>query len=672
MTESRDPLVVFMPSGHRGRFPVGTPLLTAARTLGVDVDSVCGGRGICGRCQVVVAEGEFAKHGVRSSAESVSAISEVEERYANRRGLAAGRRLSCSTRVERDVVVDVPPESQVHRQVVRKDADSREIALNPVVRLHYVEVREPDMHDPSGDLRRLFDALEREWELKDLTCDPSLLAGLQATLRKGAWKATVAVHGGSQVIEIWPGFHDKAYGMAVDVGSTTVAAHLCDLESGELVAAAGIMNPQIRFGEDLMSRVSYAMMNPGGDVQMTEAIRGALSALAADLAAAAKIETTDILELALVGNPIMHHLVLGIDPVELGGAPFALAVDESLTIPAATLGIAVNPNARVYVLPCIAGHVGADCAGVILAERPDQRDEMTLLVDVGTNAEIVLGNRERLLACSSPTGPAFEGAQISCGQRAAPGAIERVRVDPATLEPRVRVIGSALWSDSPGFAAATARTGVTGVCGSGIIEVIAEMYLAGIINQDGVIDGSLAEKSDRIVPDGRTFSYVLHRGDVPMKITQTDVRAIQLAKAALHAGVRLLMDHLGIEKVDRIGLAGAFGSHIDTKYAMVLGLIPDCDLKQVAAVGNAAGAGARIALLDATARTTIEDLVRRVEKIETAIEPRFQAHFIEAMAIPHKTAPYTELRKVVELPAVRESAAQGAARGRRGRRTVST
>jgi uncharacterized 2Fe-2S/4Fe-4S cluster protein (DUF4445 family) len=672
MTESRDPLVVFMPSGRRGRFPVGTPLLSAARTLGVDVDSVCGGRGICGRCQVLVAEGEFAKHGVRSSADSVSAVSEVETRYAKRRGLAAGRRLSCSTRVERDVVVDVPPESQVHRQVVRKDADAREIALNPVVRLHYVEVREPDMHDPSGDLRRLFDALEREWELKDLACDSSLLAGLQATLRKGAWKATVAVHGGSQVIAIWPGFHDKAYGMAVDVGSTTVAAHLCNLESGELVAAAGIMNPQIRFGEDLMSRVSYAMMNPGGAVQMTNAIRAALSALAADLARTAGIETGDILELSLVGNPIMHHLVLGIDPVELGGAPFALAVDESLTIPAAALGIAVHPNARVYVLPCIAGHVGADAAGMILAERPDQRAELTLLVDVGTNAEIVLGNRDRLLACSSPTGPAFEGAQISCGQRAAPGAIERVRIDPGTLEPRVRVIGSELWSDDPGFAAATARTGVTGVCGSGIIEVIAEMYLSGIINQDGVIDGSYAAKSDRIVEDGRTFSYVLHRGDVPMKITQTDVRAIQLAKAALHAGVRLLMDHLGVDHVDRIGLAGAFGSHIDTKYAMVLGLIPDCDLKQVASVGNAAGAGARIALLDATARDAIEGLVRRVEKIETAIEPRFQAHFIEAMAIPHKTAAYTELRKVVALPAVRESAAQGATRGRRGKRTSVT
>lgn len=661
------PLVVFMPSGKRGRFPAGTPLLQAARSLGVDVDSVCGGRGICGRCQVVIAEGHFAKHGVRSGAASVSAVSEVETRYANRRGLAPGHRLSCSTLVQGDVVVDVPSTSQVHRQVVRKDADAREIKLNPVVRLHYVEVREPDMQDPSGDLRRLMEALEREWDLTGLACDLSVIQELQPALRKSQWKVTVAVHDRKQIIAVWPGFHDRACGMAVDVGSTTVAAHLCDLETGELVAAAGIMNPQIRFGEDLMSRVSYAMMNPGGAKLMTDAIRGALTNLATELANEAGVELTDILELSLVGNPIMHHLVLGIDPVELGGAPFALAVDHSLTLRAASLGIAVHPNARMYVLPCIAGHVGADAAGMILAERPDQGDAITLLVDVGTNAEIVLGNRERLLACSSPTGPAFEGAQISCGQRAAPGAIERVRIDPATLEPRFKVIGSDLWSDDPAFAQATAASGVTGVCGSGIIEVIAEMYLAGILNQDGVVDGAFAARCDRIVADGRTFSYVLHRGAVPMAITQNDVRAIQLAKAALHAGIRLLMDHLGIERVDRIRLAGAFGSHIDPKYAMVLGMIPDCALPAVASVGNAAGAGARIALLDATARTAIEELVRKVEKIETAIEPRFQAHFIEAMAIPHKSAAYPELRKVVELPVAKESAAQGAARGRRRR-----
>jgi uncharacterized 2Fe-2S/4Fe-4S cluster protein (DUF4445 family) len=530
------------------------------------------------------------------------------------------------------------------------------------------------MHDPSGDLQRLMKALHDEWELSNLTCDLQVMQTLQPTLRKPAnaiaqaeWKVTVAVHDGSRIIGVWAGFHERAFGLAVDVGSTTIAAHLCDLESGEVVASSGTMNPQIRFGEDLMSRVSYSMMHPGGAQQMTDAVRTALNTLAADVAREARVTAQDILEVTLVGNPIMHHLLLGIDPVELGGAPFALATDGAVSVRAGEIGLNLHPNARVYVLPCIAGHVGADAAGMILAERPDLGDELTLLVDVGTNAEIVLGNRQRVLACSSPTGPAFEGAQISCGQRAAPGAIERVRIDPNTLEPRFKVIGSDLWSDEAGFAEAVARTGVTGICGSGIIEVIAEMYLAGIISQDGVVDGAFAARSDRIVPTGRTFGYVVHRGAVTLTVTQNDVRAIQLAKAALYAGIKLLMDNLGVDHVDRIRLAGAFGSHIDVKYAMVLGMIPDCDLSKVASAGNAAGTGARIALLDKGSRKTIEELVRKVEKIETAIEPRFQAHFVEAMGIPHSTATYVHLRKAVELPARKDPAPRANARGSRRR-----
>ena len=668
MATPRDPLVVFTPSGKRGNFAVGTPVLQAARSLGVDIDSVCGGRGLCGRCQVLVAEGEFAKHGITSSNASLSPFSEPEQRYSRRVPLAEGRRLSCSARVEADVVIDVPASSQVHRQVVRKEADAHVIELDPVVRLHYVQVKEPDMHDPAGDLRRLFEALESEWDLKDLNCDLSVIQTLQPILRKGAWQVTVAVHGAKQIIGVWPGLHELVYGLAVDIGSTTIAAHLCDLSSGDVVASAGVMNPQIRFGEDLMSRVSYSMMNPGGAAQMTAVVREALSGLAMDVARQAGISHEDILEATLVGNPIMHHLLLGIDPVELGGAPFALAVDHSLTLRANVIDFKLNRNARIYVLPCIAGHVGADAAGMVLAERPDLAPEMTLLVDVGTNAEIVLGNNERLVACSSPTGPAFEGAQISCGQRAAPGAIERVRIDCDTLNPRFKVIGSDLWSDEPGFAEATAATGITGVCGSGIIEVIAEMYLAGIINQDGVLDGRLSVRSPRIVANGRTFAYVLHQGAVEMKITQNDVRAIQLAKSALYAGIALLVERLGIDHVDRIRLAGAFGSHIDVKYAMILGMIPDCDLSQVRSAGNAAGTGARIALLDAASRGVIEELVRHIEKVETAIEPRFQHHFVEAMAIPHKTAHYTNLRKVVDLPEPKESTSQSETRGRRPRR----
>ncbi len=662
-----DALVVFMPSGKRGRFPRGTQLLQAARTLGVDVDSVCGGRAICGRCQVLVMEGDFAKHGVSSHAGHLSPRSEAERSYSERKPLPAGHRLSCSTQIEGDLVIDVPASSQVHRQVVRKAADARPITLNPLVHLHYVEVREPDMHDPAGDLQRLLEALNKEWNFKPLRADLHVLQKLQAALRKGEWRVTVAVHAGTQLIGVWPGFHEGAYGLAVDVGSTTIAAHLCNLESGEVVASSGAMNPQIRFGEDLMSRVSYAMMHEGGAQQMTEAVRGALNSLAAEVAHEAGIEVTDILELTLVGNPIMHHLLLGIDPTELGGAPFALATDSALGLHASELGLAVHPGARVYTLPCIAGHVGADTAGMLLSERPDLSEKLTLLVDVGTNAEIVLGDRNRLLACSSPTGPAFEGAQISSGQRAAPGAIERVRIDRDTLAAKFKVIGCNLWSNQSGFEAAVAATGVTGICGSGIIEVIAEMYLAGIITQDGVIDGGLAARSDRIVQTGRTYAYIVHPGTPNLIVTQNDVRAIQLAKAALRAGVALLMEHMGVDRLDRIRLAGAFGSHIDVKYAMVLGMIPDCDLFNVSSAGNAAGTGARIALLDADSRRAIEELVRRVDKIETAIEPKFQAHFVAAMGIPHTTEPYTQLRKVVTLPPAKAPPARAGA-GPRGRR----
>jgi uncharacterized 2Fe-2S/4Fe-4S cluster protein (DUF4445 family) len=406
---------------------------------------------------------------------------------------------------------------------------------------------------------------------------------------------------------------------------------------------------------------------------MTDAVRQALNTLAAEVAKQAGIGLEDILEVVLVGNPVMHHLFLGIDPVELGGAPFALATGLAVTCPARELGFSLNPGAWAYVLPCIAGHVGADTAGVVLSEAPHEQDEIMLAVDVGTNAEIVLGSKDRLLACSSPTGPAFEGAQISSGQRAAPGAIERIRIDPVTLEPRYKVIGSDMWSNEDGFEEAIAATGVTGICGSGIIEAVAEMYLAGIINQDGLIDGALAAASPRIEPASRTFNYVIRSprpgGNEPViRITQNDVRAIQLAKAALYAGVRLLMDKLGIDTVGKIRLAGAFGSHIDVKYAMILGLIPDCDLAKVQSAGNAAGTGARIALVNVKARDEIEAVVRRIEKIETAVEPLFQQHFVEAMAIPHKTAAFPHLAAAVTLPPPKEISSGGEDGGERRRR----
>jgi uncharacterized 2Fe-2S/4Fe-4S cluster protein (DUF4445 family) len=653
MTESMVK-VVFTPSGRRGSFPVNTPLLHAARVLGVDIDSVCGGRGLCGRCQVICAEGSFAKHQIESDSSHLSPVCATEIKYGERKSpLANGRRLSCHTLLLDDVVIDVPPESQVHRQIVRKDAEYRDISLDPATRLYYVQVDEPDMHVPKGDLQRLIETLEQEWQLSNLSCDNRLLRTLQPVLAQGKRGITVAVHRNQQIIAIWPGFRDKAYGVAVDVGSTTIAAHLCDLASGEVLSSASLMNPQIRFGEDLMSRVSYVMMNPEGAEEMTGVIRQALNSLFVEVAAGIDRPVEDILEVSLVANPIMHHILLGISPVELGGAPFALTTDAAVEVPAAELDLHINAGGRIYILPCIAGHVGADTAGVILSEEPQDQDQMTLLVDVGTNAEIVLGNRHRLLACSSPTGPAFEGAQISCGQRAAAGAIERVRIDAQTLEPKFKVIGSDLWSDEEGFAESIADHGVTGICGSGIIEVVAEMYLAGIVTVDGIVDGELISRTPRMLQNDRTWSYMLYspeNDETPILVTQNDIRQIQLAKAALYAGVKLLMDHIGTATIERIRLAGAFGSHINVQHAMVLGLIPDCALEQVSSAGNAAGTGARIALLNAQSRSVIEGLVKDIEKIETAMEPRFQDYFVDAMAFPNKTDPFPNLFSVVTRP----------------------
>ncbi|HEY0444164.1 MAG TPA: ASKHA domain-containing protein, partial [Candidatus Limnocylindrales bacterium] len=481
-----EPLVIFTPSGRRGRFAVGTTVLDAARSLGVDIDSVCGGHGLCGRCQVEQGVGEFAKHAITSLPDHLSSPGGVEVDYRRRRGMPAGRRLSCLAHLQGDALIDVPAESQVHRQVVRKGLDVRTFVIDPVVRLHYVEVEPPELASPSGDLARVLEALEREWQLTGLEADLDTIRALQPALEKGRYKVTVAVHDGRFLTAVWPGLHEKAYGVAIDVGSTTIAGHLADLADGSVLASNGVMNPQIRFGEDLMSRVSYAMMHDDGAREMTKAVRAALSGLIAGLAKAGGIRADEILELAVVGNPIMHHLLLGIDPIPLGSAPFALATDRAVRIRASELKLPAHPGARLYVLPCIAGHVGADTAGVILAEAPhEQAEGIHLVVDVGTNAEIVLGNRDRLLAASSPTGPAFEGAQISSGQRAAPGAIERVRIDRETLEPRFKVIGSDLWSDDPAFAEAVRDIGVTGICGSGIVEVIAELFLAGVITPDG-------------------------------------------------------------------------------------------------------------------------------------------------------------------------------------------
>jgi uncharacterized 2Fe-2S/4Fe-4S cluster protein (DUF4445 family) len=663
------PRVVFTPSGHDGVVPAGTTVLQAARSLGVDLDSVCGGRGICGRCQVTPATGHHSKWAIDSTPAALSAWSETEQAYADRRGTKPDRRLGCCAVVHDDVVLDVPPESQVHRPVVRKSLDLTDVVLDPAVHLFYIELPPSLLGDAASMSDLVLAELLHEHGVTATTLDLVALQEVHQAFARQDRAATVAVRG-TTVVAAWPGYVERVCGVAVDIGSTTIAAHLCDLGTGEVLASAGRMNPQIRYGEDLMSRVSYVMMNPGGDRQLTVAVREALNGLIDELRTDAGTAAGDVLEIVLVGNPIMHHVVAGIDPTPLGQAPFTLATADALTVRAEKFELHF-PHAQVYLAPCIAGHVGADTAAVILSEQPHRSPTMQLLVDVGTNAEIVVGDEHHQFAASSPTGPAFEGAQLSCGQRATAGAIERVRIDRDTLDARFKVIGCDLWSDDPGFAAATEDLEISGICGSGIIEVIAEMYLAGVIDSEGVVQGALAERTPRIVADGRTFSYLVHEADgVRLMITQNDVRAIQLAKAALRAGIELLYRHAGVAPygakiVHDIRLAGAFGSHIDPVYALVLGLVPDCPVDQVRSVGNAAGAGAVRALLSLAARADMEQAVRNVVKVETATEPEFQAEFVAAMSFPHASAASPYLSTVVTLPARSASGSDRSARRRR-------
>ena len=645
--------VVFNPSGIRASVAAGATVLDAARAGGVDLDSVCGGRGLCGRCQVSPTDARI-----------LSDPGPTELSYRGRRPLSEGCRLGCQAVVLDNAVIDVPPTSQVHRPVVRKSIDLAEVVIHPVVTLHYVELPDVVLGFEAAELDLIAEALAADWGLTDVEFPVPVLAGLSPAIAAGDRSVTVVVHDCRTVLDVRPGYSDEAWGVAVDVGSTTIAGYLLELSSGEVAAASGRMNPQIRFGEDLMSRVSYVMMNPGGEAELTEAARGAVDELVGELCIQAGIDRSRVHDLVVVGNPIMHHLVLGLDPTPLGAAPFTLTTATAVRGRATDIGIDLQ-KAALYVGPCIAGHVGADAAAATLAEGPHRAMEPMLVVDVGTNAEIVLGDGTRVLAASSPTGPAFEGAQISCGQRATPGAVERIRIDPDTWEPRLKVIGCELWSDEPGFAEELDRAGlqVSGLCGSGIIEVIAEMFLAGIADRHGVIT-SEQDRSSRIVADDRTFSYVLQWEPIRLSITQNDVRAVQLAKAALRAGIDLLREHAGVDEVPDIRLAGAFGAHIDPVRAMVLGLVPDTPPGGVRAAGNASGVGAVRMLLSGEQRVEIERVVRSVIKIETATESRFQELFVAAMAFPHETGPTPHLAAVIDLP---EAAAGDSREGRRRR-----
>lgn len=638
--------VCFLPAGLRGTVPRGTPLRDAARILGLEIESLCGGRASCGKCQVRVLENEATEDDLHSLAAHVSDLCDAE-----RRARAAGRlgdqeRFSCQACVEGELVIYVPETSRVGRPIVRKRAGERECALAPAIHKYFVEIELASVGESRGDWDRLQEELCIRFGLDtNLTVDPLALRTLAEVLRIGRGQLTVTVWQEREAIRFEPGFSERTLGLAVDLGTTTLGALLCDLQSGEVVAQASAHNPQIRWGEDIMNRIASAKP-PGQLVVMQQAVAEAIGELARDATLAIDAKPDDVAELVIVANTVMHHILLGLDVHSLGVVPFSPTMSRSLDVKARDLGIPVLSSANVHLLPIEAGFVGADNVAAMLAAAPHASDELTLLIDIGTNGELVLGNRRRLLSASCPTGPALEGANIRFGMRAARGAIEKVRVDPVTHEVRFRTIGAPRWSDRtpPG------EIGARGLCGSAVLEAVAELVRAGLIDSTGRLYSEQPCRRLRQNGDGMWEFVIAWAAQTAIgediTLTQADVRAIQLAKAALYAGSRLLLERFGAEQPDRVVLAGAFGSVIDLERALAIGLFPDCGLDHVTAVGNAAGDGARMALLNVTVRREAEHLARRVEYLELSTARGFNDAFVAATQLPHAEDrfPSTEAR----------------------------
>lgn len=684
-------MVIFQPSARRGEIADGTSVLEASRQLGVDIEALCGEKKVCGKCKVRIEQGFYEKFGITSSRDNVSSWQEEEDKFITNSAKEEGYRLACVAKIQGPLLLFVPEEARAGKQVVSKAARDIHIDRNPAVKLYTVTVVPPTFEEPTGDFERICAELEREYGLTNLDIDWYALRKLPGRLREGKWTVTVALRMDKEIVRVWPGKVEDYYGIAIDVGTTTVAAYLCNMRTMEVVTTASMMNPQCKYGEDVMARITYHMMNPAGLETMSNDLIAGLNKLVVDacqsthppkkkkkknLEVAAEegengdeieapedleggmvlkekgeylcLNPNDIVDITLVGNTAMHHIMLRLDPQYVGLAPFPPVIHRSLDLRARDLGIKINDSACAHILPNEAGFVGADNVGVLVAEEPYKHDEMQLLIDIGTNGELVLGNKKKMISCSCATGPALEGAQLSYGMRAAPGAIERIKIDPETHEVDYKVIGRDAWRSF----SKPEEMKTKGICGSGILDVLAELYTSGVIVKSGRFNKKQKSNRYRKNPETNQPEFVIAWANETsigkdVVITQKDVRQIQLGKGALHTGCKLMMRRMGLDKVDVIKIAGAFGTHVDKTKALIMGLFPDCDLDKVLAVGNAAGDGARAALLNREKRVEANWVSRNVEYIELTVEEDFQQQFMEAMQVPHMKDEFPHLEGVV-------------------------
>lgn len=643
-------MVIFQPSGRRGSVTEGKSILDASRELGVGVENICGGKRTCGKCRIVIQEGVFEKFGIRSTMAHLSPLTREERKKLKEEDIQKNYRLACSSMIKGDILVYVPEESRSGGQIVRKAAGEVKVEIKPPVAKYYVELEKPTLQDPTGDLERLQKGLLENHGLEGLSIDFMALRTLPLVLRQSDWKVTITLWN-KEIIKVEPGVNDRMLGLAVDIGTTTVVGYLTDLRTGNVVAIDSMMNPQVQYGEDVMARITYAMTEEKGLEKMCKAIIEGLNKIVKSVSKSAGVASTDILEAVLVGNTAMHHIFLGIDPEPVGLSPFPPALHHSIDVKARDQGIDILESGNIHVMPIEAGFVGADNMGVVMAVEPHNSEETLLIIDIGTNGEIVLGNKEGLLSTSCATGPAFEGAQIKFGMRAAPGAIERIKIDPQTKEVLFKVIGKEEWHTSY----SVDEIGARGICGSGIIEAVAEMFKAGVIQKNGRFNSDLDSPRQRKDENGKDEFVIAWKDETSIgkdiTVGLEDIRAMQLAKGALYTGCKTLMKRMGITEVDRVILAGAFGSYIDREASMVIGMFPDCDLDKVVAVGNAAGDGARIALLNKDKRLEADEVARRIKYIELTVDPEFQTEFMRAMYFPHMKDKFPHVDHILdEIP----------------------
>jgi uncharacterized 2Fe-2S/4Fe-4S cluster protein (DUF4445 family) len=619
--------VVFIPSYKEAVCEEGSAILDVARDAGVYIDSACGGAGKCGKCKVRVVSGRC------------SPVSPEESEQIDFSELGQGFRLACRARLQTEAAIFIPERSIFKGTASRKEFVPRKIPLSPAVKAYSLRADQSPDEPRRGGVERLLALLKAQHGVEGLAWDEELLAQLGNSLAENVQGYSLAVWMNKEIIRVRPGTGAGPYGLALDVGTTTLALYLCSLETGKIVTSASATNPQTIFGEDIMSRISYSVHHRGEGVKrMQRELINTVNTMIREVTEGRRVSSDDIVDMTVVGNTVMHHIFLGLPPDRLGYWPFTPMVENSVNIKGRDLGLDILPAAYVHVLPVEAGFVGADNVAVLIAEEPYKRDEFSLVIDIGTNGELALGNRSRLLSCSCATGPALEGAEIMYGMRAAPGAIEKVRINPESFEVDYKVIGNDTWKGDqrPG------KFKPVGICGSGIIDAIAALYQSKLIQKSGTFSHRADIPRLRKGKDGaREFVLAWAREtpiDQDIVVTQRDVRQIQLAKGAIRAGCQIMMERLGISRPDRLIVAGAFGLHVDRDNALAIGLFPECDPDAISFVGNAAGHGAYLALINKDKREEADRIARWTEHIELATEKAFQKEFIKALDFPDSAA----------------------------------